>query len=292
MFYNWYSPTTGEKLTTWPDSGDVVYPFLSTVDNGWLAASLRIVREADPALAAQADALYDSMDFASFFDPAGAAGLPAGTNRGGFWDAPPPDCSVEAPMYNGSGATAFYTCHHYDTTVSESRIATYLGIANGQIPADRAVRHAPHDASRMRLGLAGAAAAGRVPHLRRRRGLGGRLLATTGCRSSRAGAAACSSRSCPTCSFPRRSGDRSRGAQPSDHRRRAEAARARRGRIRLLGLLARERPVRRIRGVRRRHRRHAVGRLHLGCREDRRRRRPARVHARARTPHPSSATAS
>ena len=37
-------------------------------------------------------------------------------------------------MYNGSGETAYYTCHHYDTTVSESRIATYLGIANGSIP--------------------------------------------------------------------------------------------------------------------------------------------------------------
>lgn len=135
MYYNWYDPASGAKLTTWPDSGDPVHPFLSTVDNGWLAASLRIVREAEPALAAQADALYDSMDFSAFFDPAGAANLPAGTNRGGFWDEAPPGCSVEAPMYNGSGETAYYTCHHYDTTVSESRIATYLGIANGEIPA-------------------------------------------------------------------------------------------------------------------------------------------------------------
>jgi hypothetical protein len=135
MFYNWYDPATGAKLTTWPDSGDVVHPFLSTVDNGWLAAGLRIVREAEPALAAEADALYDSMDFSAFFNPEGAPGLPAGTNRGGFWDAPPPDCSVAAPMYNGSGEAAYYTCHHYDTTVSESRIATYLGIANGEIPS-------------------------------------------------------------------------------------------------------------------------------------------------------------
>ena len=51
MFYNWYDPATGAKLTTWPDSGDVVHPFLSTVDNGWLAAGLRIVREAEPSLA-------------------------------------------------------------------------------------------------------------------------------------------------------------------------------------------------------------------------------------------------
>ncbi|MFJ2369509.1 glucoamylase family protein [Microbacterium sp. NPDC087665] len=135
MFYNWYSPTTGEKLTSWPGSGDPVHPFLSTVDNGWLAAALRIVREAEPQLADEADALYDSMDFAAFFDPAGAAGLAAGTNRGGFWETAPPECSVAAPMYNGSGEIAHYTCHHYDTTVSESRIATYLGIANGQIPA-------------------------------------------------------------------------------------------------------------------------------------------------------------
>jgi len=135
MFYNWYDPASGAKLTTWPDSGDPVHPFLSTVDNGWLAAGLRIVREAEPALAEEADALYDSMDFSAFFNPEGAPGLPAGTNRGGFWEAPPPDCSVAAPMYNGSGETAYYTCHHYDTTVSESRIATYLGIANGEIPA-------------------------------------------------------------------------------------------------------------------------------------------------------------
>ncbi|BDV31527.1 glucoamylase family protein [Microbacterium terricola] len=135
MFYNWYDPATGEKLTTWPDSGDPVEPFLSTVDNGWLAASLRIVAEAEPRLAKQARALYASMDFGAFFNPAGAPGLPAGTNRGGFWDDEPSGCSVAEPMYNGSGETAYYTCHHYDTTVSESRIATYLGIANGQIPA-------------------------------------------------------------------------------------------------------------------------------------------------------------
>jgi hypothetical protein len=134
MFYNWYDPATGAKLTTWPDSGDVVHPFLSTVDNGWLAAGLRIVREAEPSLAAEADSLYRSMDFAAFFNPEGAPGLRAGTNRGGFWEVAPPGCSTAAPMYNGSGVEAFYTCHHYDTTVSESRIATYLGIADGSIP--------------------------------------------------------------------------------------------------------------------------------------------------------------
>lgn len=136
MFYNWYAPATGAKLTIFPTSGDTIHPFLSTVDNGWLATALRVVREAEPSLHDRADALYRSMDFSAFFDPAGAAGLPAGTNRGGFWEAPPGDgCAVAVPMYNGSGETAYYTCHHYDTTVSESRIATYLAISDGAIPA-------------------------------------------------------------------------------------------------------------------------------------------------------------
>src|SRR5215203_114406 len=27
MYYNWYDPATGDKLTVWPPSGDPVYPF-------------------------------------------------------------------------------------------------------------------------------------------------------------------------------------------------------------------------------------------------------------------------
>lgn len=141
MFYNWYSVVDGSKLTEWPDSGDIVNPFLSSVDNGWLAAGLRMVANAeqteDPALSARAKALYDSMDFGVYFDPVGKQPLlPAGTNRGGFWEvAPVGQTACEIPAYNGAGVNLWYTCHHYDTTVSESRIATYLGIVNGQIPA-------------------------------------------------------------------------------------------------------------------------------------------------------------
>ena len=46
---NWYDEVTGEVLTTWPESGDLVVPFLSSVDNGWLAAAFMLVEEADPA---------------------------------------------------------------------------------------------------------------------------------------------------------------------------------------------------------------------------------------------------
>src|SRR5262245_39897603 len=60
MFYNWYDPQTGQKLTVWPPSGDPVYPFLSTVDNGWLAMALLMVSNAVPQLHDQAYALYQS----------------------------------------------------------------------------------------------------------------------------------------------------------------------------------------------------------------------------------------
>ncbi|MGW9113622.1 glucoamylase family protein [Microbacterium sp. NPDC055683] len=134
MFYNWYAPQTGEKLTTWPDSGDVVHPFLSTVDNGWLAAALRVVADAEPSVRKQAQALYDSMDFGWFHDTEAAGG--AGLNRGGFWVDQPGDTCTVPGNYGGEGADVLYTCHWYDTSVSEARIATYLGIANGQIPPE------------------------------------------------------------------------------------------------------------------------------------------------------------
>jgi len=52
MFYNWYDPKTGDKLTTWPEGNhDPVHPFLSSVDNGWLATGLLAVARSDPRLA-------------------------------------------------------------------------------------------------------------------------------------------------------------------------------------------------------------------------------------------------
>ncbi|NYF09610.1 hypothetical protein HDC94_000766 [Leifsonia sp. AK011] len=133
MYYNWYSPSDASKLTTWPDSGDVVYPFLSTVDNGWLAAALRVVAKSDPSLRHRAMDLYDSMDFGWFHDLNAREGVTL--NRGGFWVDPPGDGCAVPDNYGDDGADVYYTCHWYDTTVSEARITTYLGIANGQIPA-------------------------------------------------------------------------------------------------------------------------------------------------------------
>jgi hypothetical protein len=111
QYYNWYDHRTGEKLTVWPSSGDPLTPILSSVDNGWLATALHLVETSVPELADRAGALFDSMDFGFYYQP--------DANRILFHYAP------------DTGAAP--CC--YDTIVSESRIATYLGIAKGEIPA-------------------------------------------------------------------------------------------------------------------------------------------------------------
>ena len=130
MFYNWYDPRDGSVVRVWPEDGATVYPFLSSVDNGWLAAALRVVKGAVPELRAKADRILSRMDFGFYYNPAattpfGASGLIAG----GFWDEPPAGCSQQRDG-------VWFTCNHYDITVTEPRIATYLGIGAGQIPPE------------------------------------------------------------------------------------------------------------------------------------------------------------
>ena len=133
MFYNWYSPTTLEVLRVWPEDGSTVYPFLSSVDNGWLAAALMVVGDAEPRLRAQADAIFDTMDFGFYYDPQAKADV--GLLRGGFWVEQPPGCSTLA-NYRDRGPDVYYTCHHYGAFNTEPRIASYIGIATGQIPPE------------------------------------------------------------------------------------------------------------------------------------------------------------
>lgn len=130
MYYNWYDPRDGSVVTVWPDDGSTVYPFLSSVDNAWLAASLRVVEGALPELKAPADAILSKMNFGFYYNP--NAGTPFGNKgliAGGFWDSPPPGCALPRDG-------VWFTCNHYDITVTEPRIATYLGIGAGQIPAE------------------------------------------------------------------------------------------------------------------------------------------------------------
>ncbi len=131
MFYNWYDPATGEKLRTWPENGSTVHPFLSSVDNAWLATGLLLAGRAEPKLAGKANAIRTSMDFGFYYDEAEGQG---GQIRGGFWDEQPPGCSVVG-NYRDRGPAVYYTCHHYGAFNTEPRMASYLGIASGQIPA-------------------------------------------------------------------------------------------------------------------------------------------------------------
>ena len=114
QYYNWYDHTTGAKLTIWPPTGEPIGPhgpILSSVDNGWLAAALHMVATSVPAVATRAGALYASMDFGFYYRP--------DVNRIAFHVAPD---------------DGFSPCC-YDTIVSESRIASYIGIAKGELPA-------------------------------------------------------------------------------------------------------------------------------------------------------------
>ena len=110
QYFNWYDHTTGEVLTVWPPNGDPVVPILSSVDNGWLATGMRVVANTMPELSARADALFDSMHFGFYYRPE--------VNRIAFHYTP------------STGASP--CC--YDTIVSESRIASYIGIATGELP--------------------------------------------------------------------------------------------------------------------------------------------------------------
>ena len=46
-----------------------MYPFASSVDNGWLASGLIMVANAVPQLRDQAWSLATSMDFGCYYDP-------------------------------------------------------------------------------------------------------------------------------------------------------------------------------------------------------------------------------
>ncbi len=131
MFYNWYDPATLAKLRVWPENGNVVKPFLSSVDNGWLATGLLLAARAEPAVADRANALRRDMDFGCYYNAAEGEG---GQIRGGFWDEDPQETAPVTGDYCGMGTDVWYTGHHYGAFNTEPRIASYLGIAAGQIP--------------------------------------------------------------------------------------------------------------------------------------------------------------
>ncbi|MEZ4731894.1 MAG: glucoamylase family protein [Caldilineaceae bacterium] len=71
-----------------------------------------------PHLRKQANALVSSMNFGFYYD------AEVGLLRGGYWPNPP----------RGGCHHDGDTCHHYGALNTETRIASYLGIARGQLP--------------------------------------------------------------------------------------------------------------------------------------------------------------
>ncbi|WP_374970978.1 glucoamylase family protein [Terrabacter sp. BE26] len=137
MYFNWYDEATAQTLHSWPGSGDKVVPFCSSVDNGWLGAALLVVMSSDPAAGQWAKRIFERMRWDAFYndnsDPAHQV-RPGGLIHGGFY---PYENGRPGGTYQGThigGDPVWLTTHHYDTTVSETRITSYLGIITGQIP--------------------------------------------------------------------------------------------------------------------------------------------------------------
>lgn len=121
FWLNWYDADSGAVLTEWPETGDPVRPFLSSVDNGWLVTGLRIAAEADPSLRPRVKKLLADADWSFYytpFDPDDPANNP-GQIHGGYWT----DDDT-------------FTSHWYGALNTEPRMASYLGIADGSLPGE------------------------------------------------------------------------------------------------------------------------------------------------------------
>ena len=118
QYFNWYEPASGQKLIVFPPDNSKLYPFLSSVDNGWLAAALIMVRNALPRLREQAAAILEEVDLGFYYDSG------EGHLRNGYWPESPPH------MDDVDG----FTAHHYGALNSEARIASYVAIARRQVP--------------------------------------------------------------------------------------------------------------------------------------------------------------
>ena len=111
-------------LKTYPDNGKPVPPIVSSVDNGWLAAGLIMVRNCCPPLAERADSLLKPMDFGFFYAPYHADDPKdhPGQVRGPYW--------IDRKAFGG-----------FNRIINtEQRIVGYIGIARGQIPAEHYYR--------------------------------------------------------------------------------------------------------------------------------------------------------
>jgi hypothetical protein len=121
---SWYDTGTGGPITG--PGGTAIGPgdsldgqLISTVDNGWYASALIVVRQAFPQLSPEATRLLNAMDFGTFYDTGDQTqSITAGQMYGGW--------------IVGQGPAGF----HYGNLNTETRIAAYVGIGTHQMPGD------------------------------------------------------------------------------------------------------------------------------------------------------------
>jgi hypothetical protein len=120
---SWYDTTTGHRLSgpggTDREGEPLTGEFISTVDNGWYASGLILVRRTFPEFGHRASALLDAMDFGIFYDNGDqSSDITAGQMFGG---------------YNADQGPANF---HYGLLNTETRIAAYIGIGTHKMPGD------------------------------------------------------------------------------------------------------------------------------------------------------------
>jgi hypothetical protein len=124
FFYDWIDPRTGAVLKESPYNRQPIPPIIPTVDNGWLAAALIMVRNVCPPLRDRAEALLRPMDFSFFYVPYDAADPTHHAGR------------IRSPYDAARGTFGGFD----DLLNTEQRISSYIGIARGQLPPEHYYR--------------------------------------------------------------------------------------------------------------------------------------------------------
>ena len=117
-----------------------------------------MVANAVPEHGDRAGALAESMNFGGYYDPNAKALPGAGLIRGGFWLDRRDRQHRRYGDLCGMGTNVQYTGHHYGTFNTEPRIASYVGIAMGQLPPKHYFGGLAHVPRHLRLELAREAA--------------------------------------------------------------------------------------------------------------------------------------
>ncbi|HEU5138472.1 MAG TPA: glucoamylase family protein, partial [Bacillales bacterium] len=106
FLYNWYNTEDASLKKDWGQ-------FISTVDNGWYASGLIVVRQAYPEIEKSASRLLESMDFSLLYN------AKVGQMFGGYDVAKGQDSGYTFGMFN-----------------TEPRVASYIAIGKGDVPPE------------------------------------------------------------------------------------------------------------------------------------------------------------